>query len=413
MDQCAHTIVLCINPYELIRKYRCPVCDGIMMCACDESFGKAHLLHQLKEGCELESQQRFLITLGFQSNICNICRGLPEKAYPRGETYGSNSKIRRYYWREIWMETTKKFADWVQQENHKEDVLVLRMKYHDMYEIIERQVIDDIKKLHATNPKYVFRKEETLEQFVKKNDVEMINIDGTYLSQNQGRALLVYEGRTYSSEEFGALHFQQRGYQVLFTESRPFHVLFGIFLWLFVQDPKDPLYRIIRFEDRNVFEREGKQKIIWTPLPEDFGTPTYAQRRAEAIDEHFENMIPHVIDDLHIVFEYWTTYSENFRQYLWAHQIEDVEKARAILTILSAEEIRRILYYLISNYWKRFLGWPDLLVHKDNEYFFVEVKSSKDGLRDNQRNWIRSNHDELHLPFKLMKIHRKQVVEKV
>jgi hypothetical protein len=62
---------------------------------------------------------------------------------------------------------------------------------------------------------------------------------------------------------------------------------------------------------------------------------------------------------------------------------------------------------LSNDYWKRYLGWPDLLVYKNDEYFFVEVKSSKDKLSLNQKEWIKGNHDFLKLPFRILKIHKK------
>jgi hypothetical protein len=70
-----------------------------------------------------------------------------------------------------------------------------------------------------------------------------------------------------------------------------------------------------------------------------------------------------------------------------------------------------VLRYLVGDYWNRYLGWPDLLAHKGSEYFFVEVKSSKDRLSENQKSWIQGNWAELKLPFKLVKIHRKGLIK--
>ena len=67
---------------------------------------------------------------------------------------------------------------------------------------------------------------------------------------------------------------------------------------------------------------------------------------------------------------------------------------------------------MIKNYWDRYLGWPDLFIYNKNQYFFVEVKSSKDKLSDNQKNWIKGNYEELKFPFKLLKIHKKNTQQK-
>ena len=33
-----------------------------------------------------------------------------------------------------------------------------------------------------------------------------------------------------------------------------------------------------------------------------------------------------------------------------------------------------MLRYLVEDYWGRRSGWPDLIVFRDNEFFFAEVK---------------------------------------
>jgi VRR-NUC domain len=110
-------------------------------------------------------------------------------------------------------------------------------------------------------------------------------------------------------------------------------------------------------------------------------------------------------------FDYWTPHSRRLREYLWAHRPDNVRRARAIVEILGAEAVRIILRYLLNDYWKRFCGWPDLLVHRDGEMFFAEVKASGDELSEDQKNWIRGNRQELKFPFKLIKIHRQGMVD--
>ncbi len=118
-------------------------------------------------------------------------------------------------------------------------------------------------------------------------------------------------------------------------------------------------------------------------------------------------MLPIDTSELLWTFDYWTLPSADLRQYLWAHRPDDVARARKIIEILPAEIIRNILKYLIQSYWERYLGWPDLLVYTLGEYFFAEVKSSKDQLSEFQKHWIYHNAAELHLHFKLVKIHKR------
>ena len=191
----------------------------------------------------------------------------------------------------------------------------------------------------------------------------------------------------------------------MFVESSPFHVLFGIYLWLVIQDPSDPHVRIVGFGDRTAFDTGSPGRQIWTHLPDDFGTPGYGRRRAAAIEEHLSPYMQDR-DELEWLFDYWLGPSEDFRQYLWAHREKDIETASRLIKILPPDAICKILRYLVDDYWHRYCGWPDLLVYKGNEFFFTEVKSSRDKLSEDQKNWIRGNYEILRLPLKLVKIHR-------
>lgn len=111
-------------------------------------------------------------------------------------------------------------------------------------------------------------------------------------------------------------------------------------------------------------------------------------------------------DELLWAFDYWVSHSRNFREYLWAHRPDDVTRVRQIVVLMGADTIRKILRYLVAHYWRRFCGWPDLLISRGDERVFIEVKSSGDELSEDQKTWIKGNHAELHLPFKLVKIHR-------
>lgn len=404
---CTHTSVECLSPYEIIRKYRCVECNEVMMCECDEEFARRYLPHQINSGTDMHSKNTVPVTLGFQPSVCPTCRGLPEQPYPVAEIYGRTSKIERYYWREISFGTIRRFAQWAEQNGHS-DWIKASTTHHDVYKALERETIDEIKILHQQTPKYVYLHEESQNDVIVNNKVEVIDLKGSYVKQSHGRVKLL-EGNTQRSvEEFAQHYFERLGYQVMFTESIPFHALFGVFMWMVIQDPCDPRNRMVMFGNRQDFEASIPPKEIRTFLPEDFGTRSYYDRRLEAINRHFE-LISSRRNDLDWLFDYWKSHSEDLRQYLWAHKLEDVTRARAILSILPFDSIMGILRYLVTEYWKRYLGWPDLLVYGPSEYFFVEVKSSSDKLSEAQKDWIRSNHQELHLPFKLVKIHRSSV----
>jgi hypothetical protein len=166
-EKCNHIAINCINPFEIIRKYKCKFCGEVMMCDCDQEFGRRFLPHQLRYGKELKTQDKVEVTLGFQKNICNKCRGLPEESNPKAPRHGRTSKILMYYWREIYVETTRRFGDWVEKNGTEHNKGNSRFKYKDKYEQIEKEVIDEIKKLHELSPKYMYQRESQEEVILK------------------------------------------------------------------------------------------------------------------------------------------------------------------------------------------------------------------------------------------------------
>ncbi len=188
-------------------------------------------------------------------------------------------------------------------------------------------------------------------------------------------------------------------------ESMPLHALFGVMMWLLIQDSSDPRVRMVGFGDRGVYEASGEKVPIWTLLPDDFGSKGYAERRKDQIAEHFE-LFAEDKEDMLWLFDYWVPVSSDLRQYLWAHRERDLARARQLVKVLTPAQVCSILRYLVADYWGHYLGWPDLLLHRGEEILLVEVKSSNDRLSGDQKRWIGDNHKYLGLPFCVVKLHR-------
>jgi hypothetical protein len=163
---------------------------------------------------------------------------------------------------------------------------------------------------------------------------------------------------------------------------------------------------MISFGDRASYGTRHAPKMISTLHPSDFGTLGYANRREDAIARHLQKM-PQDRADLLWEFDYILPHSEGLREYLWAHERDVAARARTLIEVLPPSLVIAILRYLIKDYWGRYLGWPDLLLVRDDSFLFVEVKSSADHLSEEQKRWIADNYDQLRLPFALVKIHRE------
>lgn len=362
------------------------------MCACDKEHGETFYPHQLDKGCRLENQERVSVTLGFQKNICPECRGEKPVSAPISPRPGRTSKITRYYWREIAFETTRRF--------HAQYPDIDEFSLPEKRNLIEKEVIEEIKKQHAISPKYLYQ-EISQSEIIKSTNTEVILEKAEHIKIENERKVKIKSGdKLLTAEEFASEYFRVQGYSVLNTESTPFHVIFGIYMWILITDFCDPLNRIVGFGNRTEFEEcSNTENLIYATLPSDFGSSGYFTRRQKEIIEHIDDL-----DDPLWLFDYWLGHSENFRQYLWAHRKEDIEVARKIVQIMSLENIKSILLYMTRNYWKNFCGWPDLIVYNEVELFFVEVKSSNDKLSEDQKNWLLGNHEHMHFKTKIFKI---------
>jgi hypothetical protein len=382
-------------------------CGAVMMCACDEFLGRTFLSRQLTFGTVLETQKTVPVTHGFVQNICQECRGLPVTSHPVSSIPGRTSKIKRYYWRELAFKEMELYLQNGGSPKQYLNELFNNSTSSALGKAVKDKALEEIKRLHEETKKYDYNDAST-DNVLKKYKVQIENVHATYVEHKEKKAKVLDSGQAIIVEEYVRRLYEQRGYSVVFLESSPFHVLFGVYMWPLIQDFADTQVRWSGFGERNAYEERREKNLIWTLLPEDFGTPGYGIRRLQAINQHLSAKIIADQEDLLWLFDYWLPYSEGLRQYLWAHRDIDVEKARRIVQVLPATTIVKILRYLVESYWERELGWPDLLVYNKHEYIFVEVKSSKDKLTDEQKLWIQGNFNVLQQPFKILKIHRQK-----
>jgi hypothetical protein len=83
--------------------------------------------------------------------VCEECRGLPLTPHPKSASPGRTSKIARYYWRELALETLKRFDVWSQTRGCNRTPAEDR----EIKSKIRRDVLEELKSLHETAPKYI------------------------------------------------------------------------------------------------------------------------------------------------------------------------------------------------------------------------------------------------------------------
>ncbi|KMQ51960.1 hypothetical protein CHISP_1215 [Chitinispirillum alkaliphilum] len=400
IQKCTHPSLKCLNQYDLIRKYQCEFCKEVMMCSCDKEHGERFLPYQLHFGTWYGSREKVAVTLGFQHNTCPECRGEKPEAAPKAPVHGATSKIVRYYWREIFFETTRRFYDSHPEINPNS---FSEFSFPEERKLIEKQVIEKIKKVHEISPKYHYN-ELSQSEVISQTNTEVILVKAEHI-KNEGKKVGIQDGNDIVTvEEFASRYFKNLGFSVMHVESVPFHVLFGVFMFLVIQDVGDEKGRLVQFGSRNDFDSDRSEEgRISTILPDDFGSKLYYERQRELISRHIDKL-----DDLEWLFDYWLGHSSGLRQYLWAHRDSDVAKAKEVMRVLGLENLKKVLHYLSMDYWKNFCGWPDLLIHNDCEIRFVEVKSKNDKLSEDQKNWFLGNHAHMGFNATIFKVQQSK-----
>lgn len=169
--------------------------------------------------------------------------------------------------------------------------------------------------------------------------------------------------------EFGAAHyFMEQGYTAFFSENIPWRSIFGLLFW-------DVIY------DTNV-------QAIHHPLqriPSDFFLPDFYQKRAHLLRKQME--------ELHDMEQIQTVLRERFEQLYGTTNVlvgwhdELLDQVLTISDLLSREQLGHIMMEMATDLRDKTRGFPDLLVWRDREYSFVEIKSPTDHLSSRQLYW--------------------------
>lgn len=120
-------------------------------------------------------------------------------------------------------------------------------------------------------------------------------------------------------------------------------------------------------------------------IPVDFFTIDFYRNREGLIKNRIKELAN---SDLSIVLEesYRNNYGKNFRM---IEQWDKFSIDELLITVKKIDNITllNILERILKNISENRSGLPDLIVYNDSEFFMAEVKSEKDKLSDNQRDW--------------------------
>ena len=169
--------------------------------------------------------------------------------------------------------------------------------------------------------------------------------------------------------EYGVIdYFKNLGYQAVFSENEPWRALFGLLFW-------DIIY------DTNV-------QAIHNPLqrvPSDFFLPDFYLKRKQLLLTRIQEMQSREAMDSIAATTYHSKNGTTNVLVSWYDGL--LETVQTIIRLLEPDQIHRVLLEMAGNLRENTRGFPDLLIWKESEYCFIEVKSPTDHLSAQQLHW--------------------------
>ena len=386
-ESCGHARVLCTNDFEPVPKYRCTDCDQILICECERNLSARLLPHQVGFARGI-AQERIRVD-GFAERLCPFCRGLPLDPAPRAPLRSQKGKVERHYWREIKRLYFERILDWQDDLQVSLTLLEFEKQQPDLAERFKREALKHWQDVHRSRPLYD-TKEEDQNAFLARVAVPIEVVPGTYRmvqAANGSRVgrWLSETGSPLPAERFARKHYERQGWEVWDCERNLITTLYAVLMNSVIQDPTDPKVRpAFRNSTRGWSRNNPRTPLVTYLFPEDFGTPAYYLRR----QARYASVLAQLDSSAAIRDQYDSELeaSSGIRDYLWVSD-RDLALASRAIALLPPTVIVSALDWTMRDFWKRYHGWPDLLMFREKSRW-VEVKSPSDRLSQAQMKWF-------------------------
>lgn len=387
---CRHERVRCLNQYDPFRKYLCETCGSVYLCECEREIVTALYPHKTNDAPVAGTGDRLPVN-GFARQLCAECRGEKEEPSPKAAIWGLKDKVSRFYWREIMKTYAEHVLRWTRQRGVEvSDVFDFQARFPDESARFEREAKQEWKTRHKTLPKWKTTEPNksdilgdlSIPETVVHARYEQIERDGQRVGKWHGES-----GALVGAENIACEFYVRGGFTAIVCERRLITCWAATFLCIPIQGREDPRVRLyFRETTRNWSRDRVGGETVTIPLPDDFGTKEYYERRKLALDDWVQglgstqNIVP--------VFDALLEQSASLRDYLWVTDDAVVQDARRALMALPPSVVSRCLDWVIRDFWNRQPGWPDLFVFSETGFRFVEVKSPLDELSQEQMRWF-------------------------
>jgi hypothetical protein len=315
--------------------------------------------------------------------------------------------VERYYWREITKTYYELCLAWLSNNNHSiTSSLDFEGRFKDQARVFKKQARDTWRRRHKEAPKYT-TKEETEREFLSRVSVAEERVECEYAPEQRGNAKIGKwrnsAGGLSGAEEVAEEHYRSLGYSTLRCERRFISTWVAVFLTRELQDTGDPQVRqVMRSSTKGWSPNNRNTPRIIFNWPTDFGSGAYYARRKSLLEAQIKSI--GASSDLREEFDSLLPESESARDYLWVNSDQIADDVRLALSVLPAPIIAGCIEWAIQDFWHRQPGWPDLFVYNNHEFFFAEVKSPYDELRQKQMNWFGWAVREAKIPCRICRI---------
>ena len=408
MSNCPHSDTRCLNQYDTLRKYECLLCGNVLMCECERELALEFLPHQTRRGQEYGTRKLFPVS-GFAPRVCPECRGADIKPYPMAEASRTKGKVARFYWREVFKTYCCLILIWAEEEGIEFDGLLgFEAEHPQEAKNLRREATRHWQEIHKRTPKYDMT-EPTLEDRMGDSEIPERVFEAVYEkietpSGSQVGKWRSKSGDLVSAEDVAMERYLELGYNVVRCERRIISAWVGTFLCHPIQQGDSNVLVGYRRSTKEWSSRNQDTPIIEVPLPRDFGSREYYQRRSEAIDDWIQGLS--ASQSLVPVFDALVADSESLRDYLWVNDDEVLDDARAVLSVVDPQIVAKWIRWAIGSFWERQPGWPDFFISRAGEYFFSEVKSPLDNLSQEQKRWFQWALKDERIPAEICRIRK-------
>ena len=238
----------------------------------------------------------------------------------------------------------------------------------------------------------------------KKIEISIKNISATEI-KSKGKTKYSYNSKELFVEELALEYYKNNNLIGLWSENDYWWFIYALLFWDIIFMKTDTF---TQFSMNNPnFEQAYNFALEFNGIPNDFFKDTFYEVRKDAIKHRMIELEKANLSD-----EIENSYNKHYG--MLCRPIQNWNKYTLNDLLLSTNNIQNkqllsIMDRLIRNFNQNRSGLPDLtLIDNDNNLFFVEVKSKKDTLSENQIKWHEYLVENARIPVEIFTINKSR-----